>query len=145
MKRIVSVFLILIFLFTGTVCAEAKGVNLMEFARRYYHAMDIVGAKTVEPAIGDTPCVVFDGTVIYFDDTSNVTKVFMLVSDDDENEMYSMFAVLIALSTQYEKIGLDCFSSDILSGGICGAYELTSVTTMDSGMMMILELKGAQR
>ena len=67
------------------------------------------------------------------------------MSDDDENEIYSMFAVLIALSTPYEEICLDCFTTDILSSSVCGDYEFSSVTTMDSGMMMILELKGAQR
>lgn len=144
MKKVAALFLVLMFLFAGIGHAESKGVNLMGFARRYYHAMDVVGVKTVEPAISDTPCVVFNGTVIYFDESANITKVFMLVSDD-ENEIYSMFAVLIALSTPYEEISLDCFTTDILSGSVCGAYELTSVTTMDTGMMMILELKGAQR
>lgn len=141
MKKVAALSLVLMFLFTGIGHAESKGVNLMEFARRYYHAMDIVGAKTVEPAIGDTPCVVFDGTVVYFDEAASVTKVFMLVSDDDENQALSMFSVLIALSTPYEDISMDHFNTSILDGGVCGDYELTSVTTMDSGMMMILELK----
>ena len=141
MKKIATFAIVLMFLFTGTVCAETKGVNLMEFARRYYHAMSIVRAETVQPLINDTPCVVFDDTVIYFDESANVTKVFMFVSSDDENGLYSMFAVLIALSTPYEEISEDDFSAEILNDGKCGDYKLTSVTTEDTWMMMMLELK----
>lgn len=141
MKKFVSVFLVVMFLFTGIGHAETTGVNLMEFARRYYHMMDIAGVETSEPKNGSTGCVAFDGTVVYFDEASTVTKVLVLASNDDENSAVSLFAVLIALSTPYDEISLDCISSDLLQSDKCGDYDIVTATATNTGAMVMLELK----
>lgn len=141
MKKSVALTLVLMFLFTGIGHAEAEGVNLMEFARRYYRAMDIIGAESSEPMVGDTPCVVFNGTVVYFDEMANVTKVFMFASHTDIDAVYSMYCVLIALSVPYGDISESSFSDGLLNGTVYGDYEATSASSSDTGLMVIFELR----
>ena len=142
MKKLLAVSLALALVFSAcTATAATKAVNLMEFARRYYHAMDIIGAETNEPLIDYEPSVKLDYNTIYYNEAGDVTGVFLYVPHDDKNKADSASAILIALSTPYEEIDRNSFSSEIISNQECGDYKVTLETNTDSGMTLILRLK----
>lgn len=113
-KRLVAVFLVLC-MFPVIAGAESKGVNLVEFARRYYYAMDLAEVETL-PAImfekddGSTN-VFIDGVFqVYYDDKLNVQSITMTyMGGDDGYELLRLVGAVMALCTPAEKISLSDF------------------------------------
>ena len=89
--------------------AESKGVNLVEFARRYYYAMDFAGLDTAETRMGegDEIVVIIDDFMnVRFDEELNVQGITLVIGANDEHDMLRLVCAATALSVSSEEIDI---------------------------------------
>ena len=147
MKKLVSLLLAIIFLFAGSSCAETKGVNLMEFTRRFYRSMEAFEQGTPDPKLSESgKSIIFNSVlVVGCDENLQVTNLSMVVDGENMEHLYTVASALAGMNLTYGEITLDSafnnYSEFFDNRSQIGDYTMTICMETDNGVFMVFKLQ----
>ena len=152
MKKLVSLLLAIIFLFAGSSCAETKGVNIMEFARRYYHACEIIETVPPTPTVASGEkhgIIIADLVSVVCDEEHRITGIVQVFDPNDSDAILQSMTALACLymSTDEMTLGTLMVALENIATSVAdmsadlGDYRIANAVKLGESVMVTIELK----